>query len=430
MFIRWPIGKNNRNRFGFPNVPYVDALAGGPDAVQNPGKYAIELRDKNFKLKARLEPYVTQADWDWNRTGGCGRATIRVSGNYSRFAINADDDIRIWLTDSGGTSATLWYRGYVESAVPRASGGDESIQINCMGYSEFLNRLIIQSGGTAVTYTNTEISQIVSSILSTFVTSNSPIAAGTINASNFVPDTMSFKTSVKEALNTLSDLLGNVEWGVDASLNFYWLNQKETISYKLYLGDRVTSLDDNVSFREIVNQVYLEGGKVGSATYLASGSSADSIARYGRHEVIFSNGSITSSSVATQYITGILRQGGRPVRPVSVQVTGTNKRFETSLPIGTIAVVDPNTNQSGAKYGKTANGGDNKIYGTRANSGSGQVYGGTRRDQLEFVTYSLYPENGRVDASLQLASSAEVSLASAFLKRLELTQDALRQRSL
>lgn len=423
-------GKNNRNRNAVQPIPSITELTrSGLSSTQNPNKFAIELRDKSFRLKGRLEAYVTAVSWDWNRSGGCGKCSLTVSGNYARFNISADDDIRIWLPDSSGTTATLWYRGYVESANPKI-GSVEQIQITCVGYSEWLNRLMIQSGGAAVSYSNTEVSSIVNSILTSYVTPNCSITAGTIQASNYAPDTLSFKTSVKDALDTLSDLLGNVEYGVDANLQFYWYNQRETIAHRLYVGDRITTFEDKVSFKNIANQIYLEGGKIGGVAFTASGSSSDSQNRYGKHELIVSNGSITTSAVASQYISGILRQRSRPSRPTTVNVVGTTKRFEASLPIGAVSIVDPSTNQLGAKYGTVAHGGDGKIYGTRANGGSGQVYGGTRRDQVEFVSYSINPMNGRVDASIQLSDASEVSLASAFLKQLDQTQEALRQRSL
>lgn len=424
--------RSKQNRFNIAYYPYSPHEMGSELGVTSvtPNKYAIELRDKDFNLKARLENYATSVRWDWNRQGGCGKCSITLQLSTSLFDVNADDDVRIYLPDSGGTTATLWYRGYVDSISPNLNGSSETINIECSGYFDWMKRLVVQDSGVTKTYTSKEVSEMVTDIIDTFVTPNSSITKGTIEGSTFSVDTLSFKGTVSDALQTLFDLLGNIEYGVGPDLVFFWKTESGSISRKYYLGDRVIQLTDRVNFRDIINKIYLEGGTSGGSTYVASATADDSQQRYGKHDAIISNGSVTSQVVASQYMAGIFRQYAKPSRPVSIRIVGCKDRFESSTPMGAVSIVDPENNQSGAIYGTTGNGGDNVVYGTKTAGGSGQVYGGSRRDQLDRVSYTLHPEDGRIDATLQLGDSSEVSRISAFLNQLQATQEALRQRSL
>lgn len=401
-----------------------------PTTSIDPQRYAIELRDKDFNLKARLESVADSVSWEWNRIGGCGRCTFRLPGDYDRVDVSADDDIRIWLPDAV-TGATLWYRGYVESVTPSINAGNDGfIQVECSGYFGLLDRIVANDSGDPLVYLNTEISLIVQDLVDDFIVANSSITRGTIEASSFIPDAISFKSSVKEALRTCFDLLGTVEYGVNADLEFYWHNQTETLRHVFYLGDKIVKLQDRFDFKNIVNKIFFEGGESAGSAYVTTGQSQTSINRYGKHEEIISNGSIYTASVASQFITSTLRQRGSPLRQLSIGLKNTTKRFEATLPIGACSVIDPAKNQTGAIYGTVGAGGSGKIYGSILNGGSGQIYGGVAKHQVDRVQYSLSPQDGRVHAEVQFGSSISYSRSSATLKRIQQTQEALRQRTL
>ncbi|MBI4430713.1 MAG: hypothetical protein HY587_03260, partial [Candidatus Omnitrophica bacterium] len=112
-------------------------------ATITPNKYAIEIRNKAFFLQRRLEAYASNIRWEWNRIGGCGRCTFAVEGDNTRIAVQADDDVRIYLPNEDGLTAALVYRGYVDSAAPSVSGGKESIQVECAGYFDWFKRIIV-----------------------------------------------------------------------------------------------------------------------------------------------------------------------------------------------------------------------------------------------------------------------------------------------
>ena len=425
-----PFGRNNRNRFGFLPGLSAEYVRESKRSSVTPHRYAIELRDKDFNLKARLEPYITSFRWEWNRIGGCGRASFTITSDYKKFNISADDDIRVYLPNYGANTATLVYRGYVESVNANLSGSDENIGIECMGYFGWLERIIVQDSGSQKNYNSQEVSSVVSSLISTFVVPNSDITLGTIDPSNFVVDSIDFKGDAKECLKTLFDLLGDVEFGVDANLQFFWYNQNTDVRHKFFLGDKITKLGDKFDFKGIINSIYFEGGSVGGSAYTKSGGSTSSQNRYGKHEEIISNGSITTDAVANRYITGLLRQKARPIRQIQMSLTNTRERLEASLPIGAVSIIDQEQAQTGAIYGTTAAGGSNRIYGSRLNGGSNQLYGGSIREQVERISYATSSEDGRFDADIQFGPSVSLSQSSALLKQLEQTQNALRQRSL
>lgn len=394
-----------------------------------PNRFAIELRDKGFLLKARLEPYVTSVKWEWNRIGGCGKCTLTVSGDAGRFVVNSDDDLRIYLPNAALT-AELWYRGYVESAAPVINGGQESIQIECNGYFGWMSRMIVQDAGAESEYENMEIGAIVSAIINTFIVPNSFITLGTVQASRFSVDQLNFKSSVADAISTLIDLVGLVECGVDEHLAFFWYNQGQEIKDRFYLGDKVTKQNDRFDFKSIVNQIYFEGGKVADVAYKRFGGSVSSQKRYGKRESIISNGSIVTDATAQQYISGILRQEAKPKRQMSISVMNLNRRIERNRPMGLITVRDSTTAQEPPIWGTAAHGGSHIYYGTQLHGGSGRYWGGESRYSIDRVSYTLSPADGRVHADIQFGDSLAVSRASAAMKRIEENLNAVRQRSL
>lgn len=398
--------------------------------MSNPNKFAIELRDKEFYLKARLEPYATSVKWEWNAIGGCGRCTITVTGDYQRFSVYSDDDIRIYLPNADGLTSDLWYRGYVESVAPVINGGQESIQIECNGYFGWLSRVIVSDSGEEYEYLNMEISEIAKSILNTFIIPVSSITLGTVQASRYSIDSLKFKAEASDTISTLIDLVGAVECGIDEHLQFFWYNQSTDIADRFFLGDKVTKLNDRFDYKNMVNYVYFEGGKVGDITYRRRGGSPSSQTRYGKKEAIISNGSITTDTTAQQYISAALREKGKPKRQMSVSVMNLNRRIERNRPMGMITVRDPDIAQDPPIYGTTANGGSNILYGSRIHGGSGRYYGGVSKYSIDRVSYSLSPEDGRVHADIQFGDSLAVSRASAALKRIEENLQAVRQRSL
>ena len=417
---------------GFANFT-VWALSLAPVPVPtvpiNPSRYAIVLTDKDGNVKKRLEHVTTRAKWAWLDEGGCGRASLTFDGDYLRFTIEPDDEIQIWMPNVG-SGATLVYRGFAEDGTPALGSGNRGkISVRFNGYFAQLDRILVQAAGISKTYTSQGVSSIVEDIIDTFIIPNTNITKGTIDASTFVPDSISFKTSAKEALRTLA-ALENVEYGVDAERVFFWRNRVETLSHKFYLGHNVIKINDRIEFKKIRNKIYLEGGNVAGSAFALNAFSQSSITRFKLRERIESDGSITTTSVGNHLLSRLLKREAKPQQELALNIRNSLKRLEATVPIGAVSFVDPESSQTSAIYGTTGNGGSNKLYGTIGNSGSGQLYGGVPKSQVRRIDYDMSPEEGRLDFNLQFGETDSVSLASITIKQIQTNLNAARTRQL
>jgi hypothetical protein len=426
MIINYPLFKDTDKRFRIEANPAFNYFSGIRAPVAPTG-YAIELRDRFGELKARLETHVSSVSWDWRAIGGCGQARLRIIGDYLRYEIQADDDIRIYYPING--TQELMYRGYVETVKPRLSS-TESIDVSCMGYWGFLKRFIISDNGLEKEYLGNEITRTLRNILADFIFPKSPITLGTIDASVFSTDVLKFKGDVESAVMTLVDLVGTVECGVDENLQFYWHNQDFSIANRFYVGDHLTDFTDSIDYKGIVNKVYFEGGKVNGSAFQMVGESISSQKKFGVREDIISNGSITTTSVANTFMQGWFKKKNIPIRKASAKLVNINKRLENNKPFGGVAVVDKDSFQDRVYYGATVDGGSEVEYGKYRSGGDNKKYGTSSKYQIDHISYSVSEEDGKIDASIQFADHNLISESSAFLKRLELTSNANRQRSL
>lgn len=426
MIIQHPIFKNSDKRYRTEAFPVFNYSMQGRAAV-SPTGYAIELRDRFGDLKGRLDSLVTSVSWDWRAIGGCGSARLTIKSGYLDFEILSDDDIRIYYPING--EQELMYRGYVETARPRLSSS-EQIDISCMGYWGFLKRLIVHENGLEKVYNGNELTATLRTILNDFVFPKTGITLGTIESSKYSADLLSFKTDVEGAINTLIDLVGNVECGVDENLQFYWHNQNQKIAHRFYVGEHLTDFSDSVDFKNIVNKIYFEGGKVNGSAFQMVGESVSSQKKFGVREDILSNGSITTTSVANAYIQGWFRKRNIPLRKASARLANINKRLEKNRPFGAVAIIDKDSFQDRVYYGMIADGGSEILYGKTRRGGANKKYGTTIKYQIDHISYSVSPEDSRIHASIQFADHNLISETSAYLKRIENQINSNRQRDL
>src|SRR3990167_1935949 len=187
-------------------------------------------------------------------------------------------------------------------------------------------------------------------IADTFIVPNTPITiAGALTAGDFTADSLEFFGTVDDALRTLADLQGDVEYGVDEDLVFYWNTESTTISRRFFVGNNVSVLERRVSFDNLVNKLYLVGGDVAGAKYKTTAESTESQSLYYLAEEIVNNSSIITDNVATQYLGAILTQRSAPNFSIRAQIKNTDLRLEDTLPMGLVTFYD-------ATYDKTQEG--------------------------------------------------------------------------
>ena len=390
----------------------------------NANFYNVELRDKAGTLKAYLTPKAPNVSWKWNRLGGCGRCTVKLHEEYRGISFAGADDIQIRVR--GGATSKLVYRGWLSGVVPSLSI-PESITLNIRGYFDFLDYLLVHDGGDKKVYENYGISTIVDNIIDTFVTTPTDITKGTIDTASFSADKLEFRCKVSEALKTLAEIEGGVEYGVDENLVFYWRKESQTLVHKFFIGDNVNVFERRIVWDKLVNKIYFEGGLVNDAPYIKISGATDSQLRHFLAEATISNSAITTDGVASRFISAKLKESAKTPLTLKAKVLNTDKRLEDNIPVGRVGIFDADYDQTLKKWGTTANGGDNLIWGTLKNSGSGGIWGGMYKDQISSIKYTLSNTEGRFN--LELVFGGSLLDTSAKLKQMELQLSSLRQRS-
>jgi hypothetical protein len=405
-----------------------------PISVSN---YNVELRDKDGHLKAYLTPFVDNISWEWNRIGGCGRCSITIHKAYRNIIFDARDDIQIRVQD--GAITKLVYRGYIANIVPTLKT-DQDIVLDIRGYFDLFKKIIVHTTGNTRTYTNKTVAYVTDDIADTFIIPNTPITiSGAITAGDFSVDTIDFLCTVENALDTLSQLQGDIEYGVDEHLVFFWKTEVDTINHQFFVGNNISILERRVNWDDLVNKVYLIGGDVAGTTYKVTGENTDSQSIYYLSEDIINNSSITTASVAAQYIGAILQEKSNPQFTIRAAIANTPLRMEDTIPMGLVSFFDATYDSLsmgdliGDIIGEAADGGSDIVIGLLTDTnpspppahGSGIYVGGEYSAQVDRISYKLSNTPGRFNIEVQLGDT--VLETSAKIKRLEMALSNIQQ---
>jgi len=392
--------------------------------------YNIELRDKTGALKAYLTPFVSKVSWEWNRIGGCGACAITIQKGYRDITFDARDDIQIRVKDLVNGGSKLVYRGYVANAVPTLDR-DERIMLQVRGYFDLFKKLIVHDTGDKKTYISDYVNEIVDDIIDSFVLADTPITKGTIDSSTFEVDSIQFLTTVEDAFNTLAQLAGDAEYGVDENLVFFWRNESTAIRKRFIVGDNVEMLERKVDYDKLVNRAYLVGGTVSGSKYKRTAENTDSQALYYLSEKIYNNGSIVTDTVADQYLGSMLRENAAPQLAIRAKIANTSLRLEDTVPIGLIVFYDVEydrnllTDSKGDIIGETADGGSDLIIGEEADGGDDIIIGGQYSAQVDRILYEPSDTEGRFNLTIQFGDT--VLETAAIIKRIDLALANLQQ---
>jgi len=390
--------------------------------------YNIELRDKNGNLKQYLTPFASRTTWEWNRLGGCGRCSITLEKPYRDILFDALDDIQIRV--HSGSTSKLVYRGYIANIIPTLQA-NQNIILDVRGYFDLFKKLVVHDTGDNKVYTTTEVSLIVDDIIDNFVVSNSPITKGTIDAGSFEPDSIQFLCTVEEALKTLAELTGDIEYGVDENLIFFWRTESTTIRKKFFVGNNVSILERRVNWDDLVNKVYLVGGDNAGTKYKRTAEVTDSQDLYFLSEQIVNNSSITTDTVADQYLGAILSEKANPQLNIRTKIINTALRLEDTIPIGLIQFYDAVYDRDspgdliGDIIGEAGDGGSDIVVGEAGDGGSDVTIGGQYSAQVNRISYELSDTPERFNIEILLGDS--ILETAAKIKKLELILNSLQQ---
>ncbi len=398
--------------------------------ANEPTKYTIEWRSKAGVFKQQLQPWAKDVKWEWNRRGGCGRCSIKLSVPYRKLVFTALDDIRIKVWTGDASDAKLVYRGWVAGVNPVLKD-DQEIMLDIRGYFDLCKFIIVQDSDVAKTYTSELVSDIADDIIDTFVVANTDITKGTVDASGQTAATLSFKTTAESAFKTLADLEGGVEYGVDEDLVFFWRDQGTSVSKKFIVGDDIKVLQRKEDFSKIINKYYLEGKQTAGVPYTRTGENATSQSTYFLAEAIIQNGAVSSNSVADQLISALLSDNDAPKYQMNLTVPNTTLRLEDTIPLGKVSIYDVEYDEFSAAaklWGTTYNGGDNVVWGTTANGGDNQIWtggAGVFQDQVDFIRYQLSQTDGRFNIVTGMGGSRDETAGK--IKQMQLDLQNLTQ---
>lgn len=385
--------------------------------------YNVEIRNKAGSLRTYVTPFVQDLTWEWNRIGGCGNARFRINKAYRSIEFQAGDDVQIRIRS--GSAGKLVYRGWITAVKPALKIG-QSITIEARGYFDKLKMMVVHSSGDTKTYANKEMSEIVTDIVDTFITPNSDITKGTINAGNFAVDTIGFLTTIDSALKTIAEMTGDIEYGVDEDLVFFWRTEAVTLTKRFMVGADIETLERNFDYSRLLNKIYFQGGNVNGVTFRKTAEADDSQTTYFLAEGIISNSSITTDTVADQYLSAILHERASPRLNISAKIPNTDLRLEDTIPMGMVAFYDSDYDQVLKLWGKTANGGSNYIWGRAASGGSEGIWGGVYKGQIRKITYKLSDTQEKFNINILLGDT--MLETSARIKRIENNVDSIIQK--
>lgn len=334
----------------------------------------------------------------------------------------------------------LVYRGYIANIIPTLKT-DQDIVLDVRGYFDLLKKVIVQTTGNKRTYTSKTVAYIADDIADTFIVTNTPITIERpIVDGDFSIDTIDFLCTVENALDTLSQLQGDIEYGVDEDLVFFWRTESTVINHRFFVGNNVSILERRVNWDELVNKVYLIGGDIAGTTYKVTGENTDSQALYYLTENIINNSSITTASVANQYIGAILTEKSNPQFSIRAEIANTPLRLEDDIPIGLVSFYDAAYDNVslgdliGDIIGELASSGSDITIGLLTDTdpnppnethGSGVTIGGQYSAQVNRISYKLSNTAGRFNIEVQLGDT--VLETAAKIKRLEMALSSINQ---
>ncbi len=289
-------------------------------------EYRVELRDRSFKLLEVLENEITSLSWDYSRIGGCGGFKFSIPRKYcdEKF-ISGDFNIRIYIRSSSGTY-DLWYQGLIENKNISVRDA-ESVDVSGHGYSAQLSRINIDSD-----YTNKTIEFIVDDVMDDVVASTD-IIKDTISATGFTADTLEFNTNAKSVIESCSDIVGTREWGVDKDRKFFFKARSSSVGFNFPLGGVITNFKEDQSFKDIINNVIVQGAESGGTPFLREKGDTNSQTKYGLREKVIQNSNVSTNSVADQLADAVLAEAKQVLRKGSCSFINYNTRIESTIPI-------------------------------------------------------------------------------------------------
>lgn len=214
-------------------------------------------------------------------------------------------------------SSDPWYTGFVME-LPKKTTQKTPWEYAGYGYFEQLDWVLVTKS-----YTNTNLSAIISDIVETIVAPATHIKynASKIAATTYTVDSISFDhTPAKEALATLVGFVAGYDYGVDAVREFYFQAKTAAVTAWLWAGHHFQDFELDEDVNSLQNRLYVKQGEIVSGSnYVGSVEDAASIAAYGLRESIITVPEVLGSADALVWAQTELAQLKDPKKRGSVR---------------------------------------------------------------------------------------------------------------
>lgn len=311
-----------------------------------------------------LSKTYQKVEWDYHRTGGCGQFRLLLREDFPELNDSVQDGweihIRIRtmtqaneLYNSKGTAAqatTLaddltntqyetFYRGVIRSVQYEQQGEERLVDIRGWGYIEQVNKVFVQK-----TYKKgLKVKDIVDDILDRYLTPYTriirpsdtfdPTNRGIDPANYQLNGDLRFECTAFRALRFLSELQGDVEWGVDAERRFYWRNESSSVIKNIYTNEDAISVISGGRTSKRINQIKVEGEHCGPREHLTIRGDVTDITNRGLYEVAVEQPWLTDIQDSSRWADNIIADRKSRIDWKIVKVEDIDRRIERQHPI-------------------------------------------------------------------------------------------------
>lgn len=307
---------------------------------------------KSFNSSGTFIKNITDATFEGFRkviNGGVGDLTLKLARKIDAFNTNSDvsigNRIDVWIHDEDtGSAGTMVYSGYVEQQNPILDGGQEHVEIICLGITSKLNNDILKTGSQTTLYTKAtdgltttsasqaaaEIADTLKKVIDYFNAANAsfPIYYNLTGTSTI--QTASQNINYKFEALTYSDVLEkcrlaapqNWYWYLDSDGQIYFKAPSSTADHTFTLNKDIKSIKASKSADSIKNIVLLY-----SSTPPAYRQYKDdvSIASYGRRVKFMNDANIKDTATMDNIGNAYVNENKNPKSRVELEIIDNNE---------------------------------------------------------------------------------------------------------
>lgn len=224
----------------------------------------VEIRD-GTTLKWVITTKLENLQWGFMRLGGCDIATLSILDPPNGMNETTVQGYDIQIKVDPGPGMSVWWRGYIDDA-RRSLGEPFRMDLSAVGWGRRLNHIAVvglgfseEDGG--IFFENMDAAAIARSLIDQAIAQGLTITYTRASApdSGFIIEYIQFNGSMFSALQTLAELAGEAEWGVDRNKEFYFITRNFSVDRVFLTGKDIQDLQHSYSIQGLINRIYLFG---------------------------------------------------------------------------------------------------------------------------------------------------------------------------